>query len=688
MRSRKQTIFVVCVAVLLVAVGLAAMLVSTGGGGTNKIQVVTSFYPLGYMAEEIGGDKVQVTTLIPENTEVHSWSPSASDIATADKADLLFYNGAGLDAWVEEQLLTSIDASDTLVVRTTKGMDLSESSSEDTRFFVFDNDNSRTLVYDLSGDHMVLTETLPLVLNATANFSGYFDPAVEVTNSAGYVLLFIPNANNITVLNTGLHGDHFHDPEVVTVIEAGKPVHWCVSDDGKYVAFALDVDNAALVINVDAPAEYTIYPELGGTSASSHATVVFDENDLLYYADMREDNLMIVDVTEGTVVLSGGTNGGSPHGGVFSSVTGKVYLNCLDSIAVIDEEGYEKNITYSHEGGRFTRSWISDNGTWLVSYVGDTGLGLAYTKVIVYDLVTEAIVREIPVEVAQKGNYGWPASIHLGSTSQVAITDPQNGTVLLIDLVSGEVTEVELDVEVPVSMRLVEANTENDLWVVTGDGTMHLIDVQRGTVEETSEMETDLGENIVLAAVTTVSGDSSEVSYDPHTWISPYTARQQAKAMYEALVARDPGNSSYYAERWGDLDQRLVDLDEQYSEGLGNTSVGTIFVSHEAYGYLADRYGFEQEGVLGLSADGQPSTSALSAIVDHMLEDEVYVLFLDPVYTDNYITTLKANVESLSGHSVVVLMLYLMTGTVDGLDYLEQMEANFDALEEGLGAVG
>jgi len=61
------------------------------------IQIVASFYPLAFFAQEIGGEYVNVRQLIPDNTELHVWQPNPSDIIAADNADILVYNGAHLD---------------------------------------------------------------------------------------------------------------------------------------------------------------------------------------------------------------------------------------------------------------------------------------------------------------------------------------------------------------------------------------------------------------------------------------------------------------------------------------------------------------------------------------------------------------------------------------------------------------
>jgi zinc transport system substrate-binding protein len=174
--------------------------------------------------------------------------------------------------------------------------------------------------------------------------------------------------------------------------------------------------------------------------------------------------------------------------------------------------------------------------------------------------------------------------------------------------------------------------------------------------------------------------------YDPHTWISPYMAKLQAEKIYNAIVQADPAHQDYYNQRWQTLSSKLTGLDTEYTEALSDKTKTSIFVSHEAFGYLSTRYGFEQHGVIGLSADEQPSTSTIAALVEEMVEHETYVIYVDPVYSTEYTQTLKTEVEAKTGHTVTVLNLYLMLGPSGNLDYIEQMQSNLSNLEAGLAA--
>ena len=174
--------------------------------------------------------------------------------------------------------------------------------------------------------------------------------------------------------------------------------------------------------------------------------------------------------------------------------------------------------------------------------------------------------------------------------------------------------------------------------------------------------------------------------YDPHTWISPFIAEQQAQNIYEALIQKDPDNMDYYTERWQNLKTRFEELDNNYMSGLSTKRKDEIFVAHSAVGYLADRYGFEQHGVIGISADEQPSASTYANLVEMMIEHETYVVYVDPVYADESAQTLRNELERLSGQDVQILKLYFMLGEMDGLDYFGQQEKNLENLKTGLEA--
>jgi len=85
-------------------------------GESEKMKVVTSFYPLYYLASEIGGVHVDTVNLIPAGVEPHDWTPRSGDLSTASKAKLLLYHGVGLESWMDS-FLKGLSSDSSLMAR-------------------------------------------------------------------------------------------------------------------------------------------------------------------------------------------------------------------------------------------------------------------------------------------------------------------------------------------------------------------------------------------------------------------------------------------------------------------------------------------------------------------------------------------------------------------------------------------
>jgi zinc transport system substrate-binding protein len=206
------------------------------------------------------------------------------------------------------------------------------------------------------------------------------------------------------------------------------------------------------------------------------------------------------------------------------------------------------------------------------------------------------------------------------------------------------------------------------------------------TIDSSNKIIVETTKGVQLIETETEHADEHEELYDPHTWISPFLAKQQAQNIYEALIQKDPDHEAYYSERWQNLKTRFEELDNNYLTGLSTKNKEDIFVAHAAFGYLADRYGFKQHGVIGISADEQPSAQVYANLVDMMMEHETYVVYVDPVYTEESVQTLKNDLETRTDQKVQILKLYFMLGAIDGLDYFGQQEKNLENLKIGLEA--
>ena len=67
-----------------------------------RLKVVASFYPIYEFVKRVGGNNVNITTLIPIGVEPHNFEPTIQQIQNAESADLIIYNGAGLEKWIDK----------------------------------------------------------------------------------------------------------------------------------------------------------------------------------------------------------------------------------------------------------------------------------------------------------------------------------------------------------------------------------------------------------------------------------------------------------------------------------------------------------------------------------------------------------------------------------------------------------
>ncbi len=111
----KKNIIALVIAIVAVAITAIIAIPRHAPQKTQKLPVVTSFYPLYFFAEQIGGDKIETTNITPAGAEPHDYEPTAQDIARIENSKLLILNGGGLEAW-GERIQHNIDQKNTLIV--------------------------------------------------------------------------------------------------------------------------------------------------------------------------------------------------------------------------------------------------------------------------------------------------------------------------------------------------------------------------------------------------------------------------------------------------------------------------------------------------------------------------------------------------------------------------------------------
>ncbi len=73
----------------------------------KTLNVVTSFSILGDITQQVGGDHVNVRTLVGPDGDPHTFEPSPQDSAMLSKADVVVVNGLGLEGWLDRMVKAS-----------------------------------------------------------------------------------------------------------------------------------------------------------------------------------------------------------------------------------------------------------------------------------------------------------------------------------------------------------------------------------------------------------------------------------------------------------------------------------------------------------------------------------------------------------------------------------------------------
>ncbi|WEK28889.1 MAG: metal ABC transporter substrate-binding protein [Candidatus Pseudomonas phytovorans] len=86
----------------LAGVMLGVLLFAASAGAAEPFKVVTTFTIIADMARNVAGDAAQVESITKPGAEIHNYSPTPGDLRRAQGAQLILWNGLGLELWFEK----------------------------------------------------------------------------------------------------------------------------------------------------------------------------------------------------------------------------------------------------------------------------------------------------------------------------------------------------------------------------------------------------------------------------------------------------------------------------------------------------------------------------------------------------------------------------------------------------------
>ncbi|RBY94733.1 zinc ABC transporter substrate-binding protein [Blastococcus sp. TBT05-19] len=176
--------------------------------------------------------------------------------------------------------------------------------------------------------------------------------------------------------------------------------------------------------------------------------------------------------------------------------------------------------------------------------------------------------------------------------------------------------------------------------------------------------------------------DHGDEAVDPHFWLDPTRLAAVGDALAERLGELDPDGASIYEENAAALRADVEALDTEIEAGLATCTVDSLVTSHDAFGYLGERYGLDVIGISGLSPSQEPSAAGLAEITGLVRDRGITT-----VYTETLVDPAVAETvaEEAGVRTAVLDPLEGLTDESDGEDYLQVMRANLATLQEGQG---
>jgi zinc transport system substrate-binding protein len=195
----------------------------------------------------------------------------------------------------------------------------------------------------------------------------------------------------------------------------------------------------------------------------------------------------------------------------------------------------------------------------------------------------------------------------------------------------------------------------------------------------------DLLPKLVDAKGKKVVAEGKDGGLDPHVWLDPILMSQLVGEVERGLAAADPKGAATYEKNAQALQGRLGALDTRYRDRLTGCSRDLLVTSHEAFGYLANRYRLRQEGVAGLSPDAEPDPARLGELAALARDQGVTTVFTEETVSPRIAQTLARDAGGLRTAVLSPLESLSKKERADKADYFTLMDANLDKIATALG---
>lgn len=216
------------------------------------------------------------------------------------------------------------------------------------------------------------------------------------------------------------------------------------------------------------------------------------------------------------------------------------------------------------------------------------------------------------------------------------------------------------------SQELVKVDASQGIVVIETEDDDHGGNTEENTVkQDTQKQSTQVDKH-----------SHAHTEGNPHVWLDPQLAQKQVENIRDALMKADPAQQNIYQTNANNYIQQLKILDQEFQSQLGKLAGCKFIAFHDAYPYLAKRYGLQQLNIVELPED-EITPQDLQRIMQDIKTYQVKAILTEPGVTNQRIQQIAKD----TGLPLKVLDP-MDTGELDPQYYFIGMRRNLTTLME------
>ncbi len=704
----------------------------------EMLSVVTTSNIVGDWVKTVGQDRVDVFSLLPPDTDIHTYQPGAQDVAKVADADVVMTVGLELEGdWLHElvenaardeesviALGESVDPIDFVEIFDDHGDHMEEHDDHMEegvellgRLLVGDGETGSVSVIDLEhGD----VEQNEFDLGSRAG-------RIYATRSGRFAIAVSSDANTAHVIDGGVfleaHGDHFDlvegPTQVLDMNLAGdRPVHLYVGEEWATIFY--DGSGDVVFINEhELEEEGSSYVPPRMNVGPQHGAAVPLEGDLFalstphpdYASDpvayRRPIGAHIRDLSG--AVLYRAENGcpdlhgdaGNGHMAVFGCTGGVLVVEAHDG------EFHDDFIAApagSPEDFRLGTVWGGHGSDHFYALGSEVGLYIVEPEEGVMEQVVPVTGDLRPIQVGY--NVAEESLIVVMSDGEIRMYDAHDG-----DIVATNSDALHTPVETGFWARPHVAFAPGAIFVTDSVGG-HVLQLDDHDLEVVDSW--DVAGTPVKIAFVGVLGETegheehgheeegheeeghmehghdehghAHGEHDPHFWFDPTRVQQAVNSIAAHLSGADPANQTFYRENAAAYNRELEELDAWIQQEVAKVPEDhrLLVTSHDAFQYFAVRYGFEVVGaILPFSTEADPSAKELAELVEIIEHEGAPAVFAERSHSDRLARRIAEETGATLVGGLYTGSLGVPGGEAD--TYIDYMRFNVITIVEALG---